>query len=90
MRAGLIEAFPAWHITAIGLLVGATGAAGSQSKCWMAGDFIPSVAAAAILLPQLPQKAVPTSNCVPHFLQNAIEIFFLVHGVRWFKVSSGY
>jgi hypothetical protein len=38
------------------------------------------IAVAATLLPQLPQKAVPVSNCVPHFVQNAIESLLAVYG----------
>jgi hypothetical protein len=55
----------------------------------MPGDFIPVVAVAATLAPQLPQKAVPASDCVPHFVQNAIKTLVLVHGARWFELSSG-
>ena len=54
---------------------------------WLLGDFIPSVAAAATLLPQSPQKAVPVSNCVPHFVQNAIEI---PRGSSWSRLFSSY
>jgi hypothetical protein len=80
MRAGLIEAFPASHIAVKALLSGATGTGVSESKCWMAGDFIPRVAVAATRLPQLLQKAVPSSNLVPHFVQKAIKILLTVYG----------
>ena len=46
----------------------------SRPDGWLSGDFMPSVAAAATAVPQLPQKAVPASNCVPHFVQKAIKI----------------
>jgi hypothetical protein len=52
----------------------------------MPGDFILGVAVAATGVPQLPQNAVPASNCVPHFVQNAIEIPFVVHDPGCFPV----
>lgn len=66
-----------------------SGAPEAGSCCGMWGAFMSGVAIAATAAPQLPQKTIPASNCVPHFLQNAIEFFFLVHDVTWFKVSSG-
>ena len=50
------------------------------SCCGMLGAFASNVPVAVTVAPQLPQKAVPASNCVPHFVQNAIESLLAVYG----------
>ena len=72
------------------LSAGASETETSRPDGWLSGDFMPSVVAAATAVPQLPQKDVPASNRVPHFVQNAIEIPLVVHGPGCFPVIETY
>jgi len=53
---------------------GASETETSRPDCWLLGDSIPGFAVAARVAPQLPQKAAPASNLVPHFVQKAIKM----------------
>lgn len=65
-----------WFLDAAANVLGAGASETGTSRldCWLTGDSISGVAVAATALPQLPQKAVPASNLVPHFVQKGIRM----------------
>lgn len=69
------------------LSAGASETGTSRPDDWPSGDFVPGVAAVATSAPQLPQKAVPASNGIPHFVQKAIGI---PRGSSWSRLFSSY